>query len=241
MNPSPFHERRTMIHDDIAVRRTGARGALAHCDEILKRLDLLAAGDYRSSVDSIGATMSALAEDGLLMKAFAIRTARGVIPVRLTGAQSFAIYSGRNCMLRLNAWYPRTMCSSSAELEHSRYFSIGVCHNHNFDFFTTCVLGPGYESRFLRTHQDVQGLAEGDAIEFAETWTLQLGLGRSAFVPRDTDFHMQFYPESLSATINLIPYAGQSASGRQYTLEDGLRTVKRVVVCGPGQRADDRH
>src|SRR5690606_25176669 len=146
------------------------------------------------------------------------------------GAQSFALYSDDVFMLRINNWYPKARLSVEGDDEYRKYFSIGICHNHNFDFFTTCVVGPGYTSDFLETEDDVSALEEGDEVRFSRGWSVGLGLGDTMFVPRETHFHTQQLPDAFSATINLIPLAGQSQSGRQYTLCDDRRTVKRVIV-----------
>lgn len=69
-------------------------------------------------------------------------------------------------MLRVNCWYPRSRLIGEAGAEHEKYFSIGVCHNHNFDFYTTCILGPGYLSDFMSTDQVLENLEEGDSIDF---------------------------------------------------------------------------
>lgn len=229
------------MNDLVSCPQHVERDTVAHLDRSLQQIDDLVAGDYRQRQDDICAAMSALTEDHLLLRGFALKTARGELPVRLSSAQSFMLFSGRFCSLRLNCWYPRSVVAGSAEIEHSRYFSIDVCHNHGFDFFTTCVLGPGYTSRFLRTAQDVEHLEAGDTIDFQDAWTLRLGHGRTVFVPRGSDFHTQLYPDAFSATINLIPHAGYSTDGRQYILDDDHVTVKRVIVVGGEARMGRDH
>jgi hypothetical protein len=199
--------------------------------EILEELRALTLSGHRENAEPICSTLKRLSEDGLAIKAFALQCARNEIALTLTGSQSFALHANDAYMLRINNWYPKPKLGQTALQEHERYFSIGVCHNHNFDFFTTCILGPGYDSRYHRTDADIDDLHEGDTIEMAESWSLRLGTGDAMFVPRETHFHTQWYPSAFSATINLIPIGGQSESGRQYTLHDDCRTVKRVIVA----------
>jgi hypothetical protein len=203
---------------------------LARFDSAIAHLRALTAGDYRSRSSEICSALSRLAVDGLVLKALVLECALAGKQIKLTGAQSFSLCSNDEFVMRVNCWYPKSRLPAEGDLEHQKYFSIGVCHNHNFDFFTSCVIGPGYKSDFLLTGDDLSNLAEGDTINFSQKWRVRLGFGDAIFVPRETQFHTQELPESFSATINLIPISGQSKTGRQYTLDDDHKTVRRVII-----------
>jgi hypothetical protein len=209
--------------------------------EIIEELTVLSEQDHRARQDDINGLFCQLANDGLALRALALKLALHPGAPRLSGSQSFTLESNRAFILRINSWYPPSRLPEVGAREYDKYFSIDVCHNHNFDFFTCCVLGPGYESEFLETSDDLEHLQEGDVVSFDRSWTIRLGLGDSVFVPRETQFHTQRLPERFSATLNLIPLRGQSRSGRQYTLADDCRTVKRVIVGDAFIEQDDAH
>lgn len=199
-------------------------------DNTIEDLERLVAAGHRQNVDGIEALMKRFSSDGLAARCLLLRLASHGIRMNLAGAQSFFLAASRSFALRLNVWYPAPRLHDVAIDSFNKYFSIGVCHNHNFDFFTTCVHGPGYASEFKSTTVETDAFEPGQRIPFDRKWTIKLGAGQSLFVPRDTVFHTQELPAAFSMTLNLIPFSGRSASGRQYTLEDDRETVRRVII-----------
>ena len=146
----------------------------------------------------------------------------------LSGAQSFFIYSCAAFTARLNLWFPKdARISADHEDAVRQHFSYENCHNHNFDFFTVGLLGPGYRTEFFSTSQDLKDLREGDRIEAEKRWGLTLAKSDALFVPKDSHFHTQYEPESFSMTLNLMP--NQKLTSNQYVLQADRSRIQRVI------------
>lgn len=199
--------------------------------EVIEALEPLVQAGHRRNAEKINDVMGQFSRNALAVRMLLLRLAGNEVAFALSGAQSFFLYATDSFALRLNAWYPVPRLNQDAVTDFLEYFSIGFCHNHNFDFFTTCVLGEGYHSQFLETSVDTETLTTGSQVPFDREWEERLTLGSSLFVPRDTVFHTQKVPDSFSVTINLIPVGGRSRSGRQYTLDEDRHRVRRVIIA----------
>ena len=152
----------------------------------------------------------------------------------MVGAQSYIVYSDEFYYVRLNFWLPKIEISGFIEDRIDKYFSIGVLHNHSFDFFTVGLLGPGYQSTFYRpVNLKIEHLEEGDHIQLEKTSVINLDVGRVIFVSKSYDFHVQYEPESLSISLNFIPKRFDdigSADNAQLIVDQGSMEVLKKFV-----------
>lgn len=192
------------------------------------RLDDIFAGDWRARREELAGLTFALARDDLALRQLVTsHCADGTWPP-MAGAPSFDLRRTPTYRVRLNVWYPPTRFEAARE-EHANYHSVGQCHNHAFDFFTACVFGPGYESRFLRLETPETRLEQDADAELTDLGTLTLHPGEVWYVERDRDFHTQQWPSAYAITLNLIPRPGPDESQRQYLIDEAERRVLKVV------------
>jgi hypothetical protein len=85
------------------------------------------------------------------------------------------------------------------------HYSYDVPHDHNFDFLTVGYLGPGYRSDWYDyDHDSVAGWV-GEPVDLRLTEQGQLSPGRLLHYRAHRDIHLQFPPDSLSVSINIVP------------------------------------
>jgi hypothetical protein len=149
---------------------------------------------------------------------------------KMRGAQSFYLIQNKSFSMRLNLWFPDNKLPENVSVRYDKYFSIGVLHNHNFDFFTVGVYGPGYQSDFFLSQEDLADKNAGDLINFDDSWSLKLGQGDSIFVARDSEFHVQYAPESLSMSLNLIPHQPRLQNHKQFIMKNDRKTIEYSVL-----------
>ncbi|MDI1296586.1 MAG: hypothetical protein PSY12_12000 [bacterium] len=191
--------------------------------------DLISQG-YVAHQDKICSELSALAYDDLAIRFCIDRLASDPFSKVMRGAQSFILMQCNEFMLRINLWFPETKLPSSVLERYDDYFSVGVCHNHNFDFFTLGILGRGYTSKFFETADVLGEKWRGDEIDFSRSWEVSLAQGVSIFVKRDSQFHVQFAPEDFSISLNLIPRQKILDDDRQFIMCRDMRTIDKVLM-----------
>lgn len=196
---------------------------------IVNEIDRFVGIGYLEEKNNILSLLQKFSENHLAVRYLLNALSLSEIPTRLSGAQSFAIYDSKFCTIRINAWIPRPNVDQNAIQDFDRYFSIGVCHNHNFDFFTTVILGNGYYSEFRDTNNIDHSMEVGQKISFSNIRVEQLKFSQSTFIPRDNTFHTQYPVDDITLTLNVIPKNGFNQSGIQYLLEDDKKTIKRII------------
>lgn len=198
---------------------------------VAARLEDLISGGHRQNETLILEEIGLLAEGNLALREYIRLASKDIKKRQLFGAQSFLLYTGPSYLMRLNLWFPHSAeYERKATERYERFLSIGICHNHNFDFFTVGLFGPGYKSTYYHSSSALQSKSEGDIVEFDREWDVAVPAGKTMFVRRFEDFHIQYCPESLSMTLNIIPHAGRDASGRQYVLQEKTWRIEHVLI-----------
>lgn len=149
--------------------------------------------------------------------------------MRLASAQSFVIYACDLFYVRINLWLPQPQIPSNVVRKFDDYFSVDLCHNHPFDFFTIGIFGPGYYSEFFRTSEDVSKLERGDTLSAHESWNLTLERGLALFVERDMVFHTQFSPRSFSMSLNVIPIETNRCKNPQFVIDRSTMRISNIL------------
>lgn len=197
------------------------------------RLRPLVAAGHRENRDEILALLSRLSDDGVAMRHFIDLCATDLANADMYGTQSFVVYKCNDFIMRMNLWLPEADLPRQVSDRYAEYFSVDVFHNHNYDFFTVGVYGPGYYSEYYSTSQDISDLALGDEITFDRQWNMSLARGVTAFVLQDAEFHVQYAPEALSMSLNLIPTKIFAPDHKQYVLAKDRKTVSQVILPAP--------
>lgn len=197
-------------------------------DSVVARLEQIFEDDWREHRDELAGLVAVLARDDMALRELVTRHCGDGSWPTMAGAPSFDLRKTPRYRLRLNLWYPPASFTEGRQ-EHANYHSVGQCHNHAFDFFTACVFGPGYDSRFFRlAADDIRLDAEQDAALIDEG-VLTLMPGEVWYVERDRDFHTQQWPSAYAITLNLIPRPAPDESARQYLIDEERLRVLKVV------------
>jgi hypothetical protein len=208
--------------------------------EIVDELKLCFKADWRNNMQGIAELVSEFANNGAALREFINNIGAGGKWPSMSGAQSFLLENNSYFYIRINIWYPS---SNLAALQiYRRYLSIEECHNHNFNFFTTCVLGPGYTTDFFTdlNHQMIK--KPGDKVELTFNRKLKLSKGQVLFVERDSDYHIQHWPDGYSITLNLVPVGKDNFSAQQYIIDFTTKLVK-IIIAAPdfANRSEENH
>ena len=113
---------------------------------------------------------------------------------------SFYLFSCDTFSVRAVLWLP----CDAPDSEDATSLGYGVTHNHHFDFLTCGYYGPGYRTIVhLCDKRRMTGLV-GEQVEAAFQDDTLLTPGKLMFYRHTEDIHVQYPPESLSVSINLI-------------------------------------
>lgn len=184
--------------------------------------------DHIANAEQILACIQNWAYTGDAIRFFVNRSLNNPLYTILVGDNSFIVHVEELFSVRLNVWHPfGSNVSAVNSNDIARFKRIDQVHNHNYDFFTVGVLGPGYCSDFKVT-QNSESWEIGDTVIFDRTFSVQLSLGEALFVPKDTFFHRQHAPSSFSVSLNVIPRPVFNSCG--YGLLDDTPIVNSIFA-----------
>ena len=114
---------------------------------------------------------------------------------------SFYLYQCPEFSVRAVLWLP---CDEMINDEEAVAQGYGVAHNHHFNFLTCGYFGPGYRTVIYNYNpHNFSGLA-GEKVELKMQEDSLLSPGKLMHYEHSRDVHVQYPPESLSLSINLI-------------------------------------
>lgn len=210
---------------------------------VLEEIDLLFADGYRINRNFILEKIRKLAAFDNFLPYFLEQAALAPQLVNMIGAQCYLLHSGEHYYARLNFWLPKLTSADVIRARVEQYFSIGVLHNHSFDFFTVGVLGNGYFSQFYASQdRSIEHFEVGDRVPLVPTMALQLEKGMAIFVTKSYDFHIQFEPIEFSISLNLIPkiFDDQGSKGNaQLIVNAKTFVVERKFLTDPQAASRD--
>lgn len=204
-------------------------------EKITSQIDRLCFSGHDENSEKILELMTGFYQDNLAIRFLIKYIGELDSDFKLSSAQSVILSRGESHIVRLNFWPSEDGRLHQAKSMVQDYYSIGVWHNHTFDFFTIGLAGPGYKTEFLGVDDMTGTYMLGDKIKADRAWSFQLNKGRSAYVRALNEFHCQNYPSEFSVSLNVIPYAVRKSAmsslsiNRQYII-DGGGVVTRVLV-----------
>ena len=114
-----------------------------------------------------------------------------------------SIDKGKRYFVRANIWIPPRMRAGTTEWE-IKHYSYLYPHDHNFDFLTAGYFGPGYRTEvFEYDSKQVSGFV-GEKVEITPLEDTHLTQNKVMYFRKSTDLHIQYPPESLSISLNLM-------------------------------------
>lgn len=122
--------------------------------------------------------------------------------------QAFILARRRGFYLRVNLWPAAS--DPLARLDHNHFNKFYVygdryAHDHNFDFLTIGLHGPGYKTDlWIYDNASVTGRI-GEKVQLTSQGQLRLAPGTMLLFRKSVDIHTQLAPEALSVSLNFIP------------------------------------
>lgn len=136
------------------------------------------------------------------------------------------IHKGNGYTVRAVIWMP---VSKRYPPEIFSYFEP---HDHNFDFFTLNYFGPGYRTRIYNYDYGLVKGIPGEEISLRFVEENSLTKGKVMYYYSNSDAHIQYPPESLTVTLNLILPKIYPANRRQYEFELLEEKDKAKLIIG---------
>ncbi|GAA0318412.1 hypothetical protein GCM10009087_31050 [Sphingomonas oligophenolica] len=157
------------------------------------------------------------------------------VSVNENSPQSIVLARTRDFLIRSNIWVPVPESSVHTDFERS-YFAYDLAHDHNFSFVSVGYFGPGYETDlFEYDYATVQGY-EGEPVDLVECGRHQLKPGRVMVYRSGKDVHIQFPPDQVSVSLNLMCRSEDTRTAQQYIFDVQNKTISR----GAGDIASTR-
>ena len=113
---------------------------------------------------------------------------------------SFYLFSCKSFSVRAVLWLP----CDEPDPDDALSLGYGVTHNHHFDFLTCGYYGPGYRTIVHLCDKNQMVGMVGEQVEVAFQDDTLLSPGKLMFYRHTEDIHVQYPPERLSISINLI-------------------------------------
>jgi hypothetical protein len=196
---------------------------------LYERLDGIFAESWQDNYENIAAILVSLRRDMTALDPFFAEMSNSGNWPDMAGAQSFVLYTSKHILVRINLWFPQSDSQRDND-QYRRYLSIDELHNHDFSFFTICLLGPGYRTRFYHDPCFSHTRNLGNRIELTDLGVLQLTEERVLFVEKDVDYHMQHWPDEFSVTLNVIPRNIPGKTNIQYILNPRTFEISNIIA-----------
>lgn len=138
---------------------------------------------------------------------------------------------GDGFYVRANIWPAMADLAGRAFQDQTAY---NLAHDHNFTFLTTCYAGPGYETEIYEYDYDrVDGFV-GEPVDLRFLQKVTFGPGTVMLYRESKDVHVQYPPEELTITLNLM--IQPEALRDQYNFD----LSRRVITSGLDAQAAAR-
>lgn len=117
--------------------------------------------------------------------------------------QSILLGGGEHFYIRAMIW----PAMPADEMDAATLYRYAYCvpHDHNFSFMTIGYLGSGYRTRFFRSDRGLREVEVSDRLSLSGDEEFNLREGDVAIVDEYDDVHIQYPPESMSVSLNVVP------------------------------------
>jgi hypothetical protein len=136
-------------------------------------------------------------------------------------SHSFILGTNRNLVVRANIW-PRI--AKYERLEHrakhvKKVYAYDYPHDHNFDFVTVGWFGPGYVTDIYEYDRSSVVGFPGERVPLTFLERTALSEGKTMLFRKGADLHVQYPPESISVSLNLLVRSKQTAVQDQFIFD----------------------
>ena len=149
--------------------------------------------------------------------------------------QSIQIHNSADFYIRANIWLP-IVGGSRTETFQKRLYAYDLPHDHNFNFLTVGYFGEGYTTDIYEyRYEDCIGyLDEASGANFLGRYRLEPG--RVMLYRSGRDVHVQYAPETVSVSVNLMGRNVDLDSQQQYIFD----TATGRLIGGAGDVVSNR-
>lgn len=138
-------------------------------------------------------------------------------------AQAILLGRRKDFYVRANLW-PSARDVATARVYQDQ-FSYNLAHDHNFNFLTVNYLGPGYETDIYEyDHDRVEGYV-GEPVEMRFLERVKFGPGMVMLYYASRDLHVQYPPDELTITLNLLVSPPATRLREQYHFDLDRKTI----------------
>ena len=149
--------------------------------------------------------------------------------------QSVTVIRTPSFFVRANIWLPKLKDEAHQKSEQTLY-AYELPHDHNFHFATVGYYGDGYHTDlFSYDIEKVTGYI-GEKVDLKDCGRRTLGPGDTMVYKANEDIHIQYEPESLSVSLNLIPLEPHIFDSPQYVFDPQSQTICAGVSDQVGSR-----
>jgi hypothetical protein len=142
----------------------------------------------------------------------------------LPSAQTIFLGGGTDFYVRAAVW-PSSAAVAGGRLYQDK-FAYHMAHDHNFTFLTVNYLGPGYETEIYEySHEACVGVP-GEEVDLRFLEKVRFGPGSVMLYRASKDVHIQYPPEELSVTLNLMIALPEVRTRDQYYFD----TTRKVIM-----------
>ena len=193
-----------------------------YIDHVTTHVDLL----DQDSIAESAPMLRALANDReLVVRQLNAQIKRFFRGDTFPSAQAVFLGMGTNFYVRANLW------PSSADVANGRVyqeqFAYHIAHDHNYNFMTVGYHGPGYVTDIYEYDRDkVEGYI-GEPVEFRYLETVHFKTGMIMQYRASVDMHIQYPPDDLSISLNLMVSTPDVRTRDQYFFDADKRTLMR--------------
>lgn len=141
-------------------------------------------------------------------------------------AQAILLGRRRDFYVRANLW-PSSRDVATARIYQDQ-FSYNLAHDHNFHFLTVGYLGPGYETDIYEYDYDAVEGYVGEPVEMQFLERVRFTQGMVMLYRASRDLHVQYPPEDLTITLNLLVAPPETRLREQYHFDLDRHTVSSL-------------
>ena len=138
-------------------------------------------------------------------------------------AQAIVLGRRKDFYVRANLW-PSTRDVATARVYQDQ-FSYNLAHDHNFNFLTVNYLGPGYETDIYEYDYDQVVGYVGEPVEMRFLERVKFRQGMVMLYRASRDLHVQYPPDELTVTLNLLISVPETRLREQYHFDLDRKTI----------------
>lgn len=143
--------------------------------------------------------------------------------IPIPSAQTLLLGRGVDFYVRANIW--PAIGDMANGRTYQDQFAYNIAHDHNFGFLTVNYLGSGYETELYEyDYEQVEGYV-GEPVDLRFLQKVRFAPGSVMLYQASRDVHVQYAPEELTITLNLMTSLPENRGRDQFYFDLSTRTI----------------